>query len=330
MSGVEQNLLINWLSPKKMEAILQFLKEIIPSMENLIRILDVLIWPSVVLFVVFMLRKPIKALLPFVENIKYKDFEVKFRKELDQVKEEAQEAGIELQTKIDEKTEIYKLIEVSPTSAILESWKELEVSARKKVEELAPRDTKFRKLLQRPIAYLEYTGALIPSTARTVRDLQSLRNQAAHSTELKLTKEDAIEYVSLSKGILKQIEAIKELPKIKLTALTLIILELNHLIDSGKYNHITIDDVHKAIEQKQIIPYLRETTKGDSDFSLYGGDGPYSGFVEYYHEQMEQIYGGYAGNERRKWGIENLGLCLLLAWTNEIIQQGAGWYPSNN
>lgn len=312
-----------------MEPTLQFLKDIIPSMENLIKLLDVVVWPCAVLIVAFMLRKPIKALLPFVENIKYKDFEVKFRKELDQVKEEAKEAGIEIQTEIGDKTEIYKLIEVSPTSAILESWKELEVSARKKVEELAPRDTKFRNLLQRPIAYLEHTGALIPSTARTVRDLQSLRNQAAHSTELKLTKEDAIEYVSLSKGILKQIEAIRELPRIKLTALTLLILELNHLIDSGKYNNISIEDAHKAIEQKRIIPYLKETTNGDSDFSLYGEDGTYSGFVEYYHEQMYQIYGGYAGNERRKWGIENFGLCLLLAWTNEIIQQGAGWYPNN-
>ena len=154
-----------------MEPLLQFLKEMIPSMENLIKLLDVIAWPSVVLFVVFILRKPIKALLPFVENIKYKDFEVKFRKELDQIKEEAKEAGIEFETEINEKTYIYKLIEVSPTSAILESWKELEVSARKKVEELAPRDTTFRNLLQRPIAYLEYTGALVPFTAKTVRDL---------------------------------------------------------------------------------------------------------------------------------------------------------------
>lgn len=313
----------------KMDQLLQFIKDIFPSMDNLIKLLDVLVWPGVVLIVAFMLKKPIKALLPFVENIKYKDFEVKFRKELDQVREEAKEAGIEIQTEIGDKTEIYKLIEVSPTSAILESWKELEISARKKVEKLAPRDAKFRNLLQRPIAYLEHTGALIPSTARTVRDLQSLRNQAAHSTELKLTKEDAIEYVSISKGILKQIEAITELPRIKLTALTLLILELNHLIDSGKYNSITIETVHTAIEQKRIIPFLKETTQGDSDFSLYGADGPYSGFVEYYHEQMYQIYEGYAGNERRKWGVENLGLCLLLAWTNEVIQQGAGWYPNN-
>ncbi len=300
-------------------------------MENLIKLIDVVVWPSVVLFVVFifMLKKPLKALLPFVENVKYKDFEVKFRKELDQAKEEVKEAGIEIPTGILEKTDSYKLIKVSPTSAILESWKELEVSARKKVEELAPYDTKFRDFLQSPIAYLEYTGALVPSTARTIRDLQSLRNQAAHSTELKLTKEDAIEYISLSKVILNQIETIKELPKIKLTALTFLVFKINQLIDSGKYTYITIEDVHKAIEQKRIIPYLKETTRSDSDFSLYESGAPYSAFVEYYHEQIYQIYSGYVGRERKKWGIKNLGLCLLLAWTNEIIQQGAGWYPNN-
>ena len=96
-----------------------------------------------------------------------------------------------------------------------------------------------------------------------------------------------------------------------------------------------ISDLREAYRGRQIartddiIPFLKETTQGDSDFSLYGDDGPYSAFVEYYHEQMYQIFGGYAGNERRKWGVENLGLCLLLAWTNEIIQQGAGWYPNN-
>ena len=104
-------------------------------------------------------------------------------------------------------------------------------------------------------------------------------------------------------------------------------LQLNHLIDSGKYNQITIEDAREAIEQKRIIPFLAEATKGDSDFSIYGIDGPYTNFVGYYHEAMYQIHNAYAGNERRKWGVENLGLCLLLAWTNEIIQQGAGWHP---
>ena len=184
-------------------------------MENLIKLLDVIIWPSVVLVVIFLLRKPIRSLLPFVENVRYKDFEVKFRKELNLIKEEVKEAGIELRTEIDERTEIYKLVEISPTSAVIEAWKELEICARRKVEELAPKETNFKNALHRPIAYLEYTGALPPSTARTLRELQLLRNQATHSDEMKITKEDAIEYASLAKGIQKQIESIRELPKIK-------------------------------------------------------------------------------------------------------------------
>jgi hypothetical protein len=45
---------------------------------------------------------------------------------------------------------------------------------------------------------------------------------------------------------------------------------------------------------------------------------------------LQSIYGGYAGQERRKWGIENKGLCLLVAWTMEIIQQGSGWQSNED
>ena len=31
---------------------------------------------------------------------------------------------------------------------------------------------------------------------------------------------------------------------------------------------------------------------------------------------------------QRKWGVENRGLCLLIAMTNEIVQQGSGWSSS--
>lgn len=47
-------------------------------------------------------------------------------------------------------------------------------------------------------------------------------------------------------------------------------------------------------------------------------------FERAYEEKMNQIYNAYAGDERRKWGVQNLGLCLVLAWTNEIIQWGEG------
>jgi len=266
-------------------------------------------------------------MLPFVENVKYKDLEVKFRKGLEEVRAEAEESGIEFKSTSEEKEEIYRLVEFSPSSAIVESWKEIEITARDKINQLVKDNVGLQKAQRRPLAHLELTGALIPSTAKAIRELQQLRNQTVHTKELQLSKESVLEYVTLAKAIAKQIGAITELPKQKLTVLTLLILEFNHLIDTGKYNHISIEDIHTQIENKNIIDYLRNVTAGDSDFSMFTTEGPYSDYLEYYHEQMYQLYGGYAGNERRKWGVENLGLCLLVAWTNELIQQGSGWHP---
>lgn len=306
----------------------QFLRPLIPSMENFIDILDVLIWPFVVFFIIWKFKKPIESLLPYVENIRYGDLEIKIRQGLSQIKEEVREAGTVLEIEEETTPEINKLVEISPTSAILEAWKELEFAARKKVEELAPKDQNFRNILQRPVSYLEYTRALIPSTARAIRELQHLRNQAAHNPDLKITKETALDYISLAKSIEKQVGAITELPAISLTALTYLIIQINSLVDSGDYIYITIDDVNNAIKKKRILSFLKEKADGDIDLSIYGPEGSFEKFVEYYHDRMYAICIAYEGDERRKWGVEKQGLCLLVAWTNEIIQQGSGWQPN--
>jgi hypothetical protein len=108
----------------------------------------------------------------------------------------------------------------------------------------------------------------------------------------------------------------------KIAALTHLILQVNALVDSGRYNNITIRDVHEAIEKKRVLRFLKERAGEDIDLSVYFKSDAYGDFETYYEERLREIYGGYAGREHRKWGVENLGLCLVLAWTNEIIQQG--------
>lgn len=296
-------------------------------MEHFVKFIDSIIWPAVLLFLLFN-KKAIAAWLPFIESLKYKDIEIKFRKGLEDTKAEAHEAGIDLQASSGEKEEINKLVELSPSAAIIESWRNLELSAKDKIKELVNDTKELSRVGKDPFTYLELAGALVPSTARAIRNLYNLRNQVAHSRDVHLTKEDILEYVTLTKAISKQIEVINELPKQKLTVLTLLVLEFNHIIDTGKYNHITIDDIHREIEKKNIIPYIAKETVGDSDFSIFlDTRSSYTNYVTHYHEQMHELYGGYAGNENSKWGVGNLGLCLLVAWTNELIQQGAGWHP---
>ncbi|MDH1622140.1 hypothetical protein N5F07_13285 [Pseudomonas chengduensis] len=115
----------------------------------------------------------------------------------------------------------------------------------------------------------------------------------------------------------------------KVTALTLLILQINSLIDSGKYNDITISEVHEAIESQGLLRFIKKRCGSDIDLSIHLESTAYGNFEKFYEERINQIYGGYAGDEGRKWGVKNLGLCLVLAWTNEIIQWGEGLELSN-
>ena len=111
------------------------------------------------------------------------------------------------------------------------------------------------------------------------------------------------------------------LPEVKLTALTLLVLRLNGLIDSGKFNDIMVAEVHKWAEEGNILVSLVERTKGECSSEDYNEDGPYANFSDFYNDQMESLANATVGSD---FGVENSGLCLLVAWTNELIRQGSG------
>lgn len=100
-----------------------------------------------------------------------------------------------------------------------------------------------------------------------------------------------------------------------LTNLTYIILELNAALDTGKYDDIPMSEATQHIESGDVIPWLKRKVP-EIDLSLLPEEA-----TNEYHAALADIYGGYGGRERRKWGVERRALCLLLAWTNELIQQ---------
>ncbi len=297
-------------------------------------IINSLAWPIIILVLVILFRKPLLNLVPFLERLKYKDFELQFSRDIQLAKDVANaEIPIENQEREilsipDDKTQ--KLIEVSPSSAIVESWKQIEEIAFKKLQQLYKSNPrKLRRLTARTAIHdLMYNGILIPPAERLLENLYSLRNQAVHAPSFTISKENALEYNVLANRVKKQIDAITELPSIRLQSLTLTILQLNHLLDTGKYNDISTEDVKNEIEKGTILRYLKDKAKGDIDLSLFLESDTYPNFEKLYCEQLQSILEAYGGDERRKWGVEKLGLCLLIAWTNEIIQLGSGWYPS--
>ena len=212
-------------------------------------------------------------------------------------------------------------------SLVLESWRSLEESAGRKVGELLPVGETFQRPHDRPIDYLEYQNILTPSENRTISGLRSVKNHIAHTAGIRISPTDASRYGDLVAQMKGRIDAITALPAVRLRVLTDLIREINSLIDLGKFDDIKIAEVITWIDGKTVFTSLAERTIGSSDLSLYTGTS-YSKHIAFYHDQMKGFADVYGGDAQRKWGVQNKGLCLLLAWTNEIIQQGSGWYPN--
>jgi hypothetical protein len=290
------------------------------------KIIESLAWPATLLAIIVFLRKPIKDLLPFLERLKYKDFELSFRRQL----QEALETSDVRQVTEGTDSNFDKLVLTSPRCSVLEAWRELEIAADSKLKELQPTIQQIKLGPDGALGYFEYTGALIPRTKKALSHLRALRNQAAHLPDSALSIEDARGYIQVAETVKKQLQSLTTIPQFKLTRLTLLILEYNHLLDTRKYDHITIHDIHREIKDGSVLRYIAKEAAEDVDLSLYLDSKDSSDFERQYAQQLRSLYDAYAGQERRKWGVENFGLCILVAWTNEIIQTGSGWHPNED
>lgn len=102
----------------------------------------------------------------------------------------------------------------------------------------------------------------------------------------------------------------------KSTTLTQFIQELSVLLDKGATR--SIDEVNKHIEAKDVIDWLEyEFSTNDTgvDFSMFQRR-----HRDYLHKNLLEMWEVRAGDERRKWGLTENGLCVLISWTTEIIR----------
>jgi len=102
--------------------------------------------------------------------------------------------------------------------------------------------------------------------------------------------------------------------------LTFLILNLNFLIDHGLHQGVSLDVVKRRIRRGDVLDWLGHWFKGYVDVSPYMHDRAIYDAVT---RGLQQMLEGYDGDERRKWGVANNGICLLLAWTAALVQQHA-------
>lgn len=161
-------------------------------------------WPVLVFVLVLLLRKPLgellEKLLPLVQSLRFKDLEVVLDREISQAESKSSGIGEGEEGRLLDQ-EMLTRIEISPRSAILESWliveRELVEAALTEGISTHPR----RGLSISTVRELEASGRISRELAAMIHDLRSVRNRAVHEIEIDFYPDAARRYVELASRI---------------------------------------------------------------------------------------------------------------------------------
>lgn len=109
-----------------------------------------------------------------------------------------------------------------------------------------------------------------------------------------------------------------EKPPYSVINLAQIIFALSSLVDKG--NTVPIKDVRDHAYAGDLWHYIGDLgAKHHLGFQAYSSP-PWEEFRAWYVGEISGNCRATEGSERRKYGIENNGICLLISYTAEILQ----------
>jgi len=185
-------------------------------MEIFVQLVGSLVWPITVLIIVFMFRLELAKAFSRLTNFKYKELEIQFGNQLEKVEKSVKRisarSSINVKTTttaeltvVSKRDQLIKIAELSPRSAIMSAWFEIENALTKISNESLKQSAPYSKLSQ-TIRELVDKKIMDESVIDIYRDLHQLRNQAVHHPEFNLSQNEAERYIDvaleLSKGIL--------------------------------------------------------------------------------------------------------------------------------
>lgn len=295
-------------------------------MDYIVQTLQIVAWPSIVLVLGLTFRGSIGTLIRRMNKAKYRDFEFSFDRSLAQAEADLPTAGEATQRT----TRDPAISDTDdPSAVVLRAWADLETTAAAKIRAVLPQSASNLVARSDPVSYFVHFGAtLSPRIARVAGTLHRLRNNLVHGQVETPSINDARRFAAAAAQVRSEVERVESVALFSITSLTYVLFEINTMIDTGRYDDITVAEISEHIRHRDVLPFLAERGADDVDFSLVLTSKPtFPAFVNYYHDELLDILEAYAGRIRRKWGVESRGLCLLVAWTTEMLQRGTGWQP---
>lgn len=166
------------------------------------KLIETLAWPAVVLVVVALLRKEVRALLAILKKVKAGPVEAEFEREINELKSvaDAELPVVEQPAPAtSNQNELEQLAQINPRAAIIESWRRLELEARKALSRLGI-SMNWRDAAS-PLAHarnLAKSTLLSQEELVLFNDLRNLRNMSVHAEKFSPTLESALSYIEVA------------------------------------------------------------------------------------------------------------------------------------
>ena len=165
-------------------------------MDFTLALIDKLIWPCIIMIAILTLQKPLQALLPLAQSIKYKDFELNFSQQLSKIRQQASEDLPPL--KQNNKTSILENARFLPNQSILQAWENLDTSAQSLLIKHLPNIHIEEKQRYKFIGQSLLSHHLITNKqAKLFHELRQLRNKVAHAPDYEVNTVLALQYIEL-------------------------------------------------------------------------------------------------------------------------------------
>lgn len=171
-----------------------------------------LAWPTVAIVAIVLLRRPLAGLLPLLRHLKYRDLELDFSQEVQQLKQQAEQtlkaAPEALPQPSAQERAVLDLAVVSPRAAIVDSWRSIESAIRRGIEARGFPVKSNRDLVgPRLIQTMGLAEILDGATRDLIDRMRMLRNEAAHAEDFEIDEYSARAYAELAAGLVREIDA---------------------------------------------------------------------------------------------------------------------------
>ena len=178
-------------------------------------------WPASLLVLAFLLRKPLRELIPLLRRLRYKEVEIEFSREIAVLKakslseqpSELPNAGVAASPGLpkgleSKRLELLRMVPFSTRVAVMEAWLEVEMAANEVASSFWSQPPS-QILRSDPTLgeYLFKCRVINRDDLETFKRLRHLRNSAAHAQEIHLSEADAMSYVEVAMSLAAKIRS---------------------------------------------------------------------------------------------------------------------------